>query len=91
MVTAVWPRAHGVLEILLGVIPGLYEAVPEAECCRLVGLLIIKIVATPRQRVLHMVDNGLLDAQHIVLDVGVCNIAARSQAFVVQFTRVPVA
>ena len=53
------------LEVLLGVIPRLYEAVSQAEGCSLVCLLVIKGVATPGKRVLHMVDNGLFHAQHI--------------------------
>ena len=65
-------RALGALEVGLRVVPGLNEAVPQGVRGGHVSLLVIKLVAAPRHRVLHMVHDALLDAQHIVLDVRVC-------------------
>mmetsp|Transcript_33650 Transcript_33650/g.95176 ORF Transcript_33650/g.95176 Transcript_33650/m.95176 type:complete len:217 (+) Transcript_33650:2326-2976(+) len=59
------------LEVLLRVVPGLDETVPQAVRTGLVGLKVVKLVAAAGEGVLHMVYDALLNAQHIVADVGV--------------------
>jgi hypothetical protein len=55
----------------LRVVPLLDQAVPHGVGCRHVGLQVIKLVPRAGHGVLHVVDDGLLDGQHVVLDVSV--------------------
>ena len=48
------------------------EPVPEAQRGGLIGLKVIELVTAPSHGVLDVVHNALLDAQHIILHVGVC-------------------
>mmetsp|Transcript_1100 Transcript_1100/g.3068 ORF Transcript_1100/g.3068 Transcript_1100/m.3068 type:complete len:926 (+) Transcript_1100:706-3483(+) len=59
------------LEVGLGVVPGLHQAVAQAQGGGLVALKVIKAVARARHGVLHVTNDALLDAEHIILLVGV--------------------
>ena len=66
-------RAWSALEVLLGVIPGLDEAIAQAEGRGPVGLLGVEAVPVAGQGVLHVAYHALRDALHIVADVVVCS------------------
>mmetsp|Transcript_11860 Transcript_11860/g.25468 ORF Transcript_11860/g.25468 Transcript_11860/m.25468 type:complete len:216 (+) Transcript_11860:2817-3464(+) len=57
------------LEVGLCVVPALNQAIPQAQSSCLVGLKIIKLVATTGHGVLNMVDDILLDADDVILHV----------------------
>ena len=58
-----------ILEVLLGVIPGLNKPVTEAVRTGLICLKIVELVTAAGQRILNMIDDALLNAKHIIPDV----------------------
>lgn len=64
-------KAHP-LEVCLCVVPLLHQSVAKTQGCGLVALKIVKAVAAAGHGILHMAHNVLLDAEHVILLVGVC-------------------
>lgn len=60
------------LEVRLRVVPLLHQTVTQAQRCGLVALEVVEAVAAARHSVLNVAHDVLLDAQHVVLLVGIC-------------------
>ena len=64
----------GLLEVLLSVVPALYQSITQAERCGRIGLLARDLVPVASKCVFQVIDNALLYAPHIACQVRICRV-----------------
>ena len=66
--------SDSLLEVLLGVIPALYQPVTQTQCCSRICLLTGHLVPISSKCVLQVIYNALLNASHITSKVRICSV-----------------